>query len=130
MDKSLYSIVIIDDSHFSREQIAKTLKENDFNVTGLFERPSDCISSLSEKQFNLAIIDVVMPKISGFDLAKRLKDYNSNIDIIMISSLSQERIILEAIASGAMDFIQKPIQEQILLDSVGKGFQIFSEKEL
>lgn len=68
-----------------------------------------------------------MPKISGFELAQQLQEKFKKIKVIMISSLSQERIILESIASGAHDFIQKPIQESVLIDSVKKVEKTFRE---
>ena len=71
---------------------------------------------------NLYIIDIVMPEISGIELAKHISDQarRRNINIIMISSLKMEHIIVESISNGAIDFLQKPFEKEDLVRSVKK----------
>lgn len=122
-----FNIIVVDDSQFSREQITTILTQYGFEVTGQFSNANEALRFVSENPVHLAIIDVVMPKISGFELAQQIQNKFKKIKIIMVSSLSQERIILESIASGAHDFIQKPILETILIDSVKKVIKTYEE---
>src|SRR5688572_29913620 len=100
-EKTHAKILVIDDSEYSRKVIIQTLEAAGFNVVGEASTAQEATELLSYRGANLLIIDVVMPEISGIDLAKYLKDNFHNIYIIMISSLALEHIVLEAISPGA-----------------------------
>jgi two-component system chemotaxis response regulator CheY len=120
-DKKDYNIVVVDDSDFARKQIISMIQAAGYNVMGDLSNAKDTITFLSENKVHLAIIDVVMPESSGIELAQVISDNFEDMGIIMMSSLGQERIILECIASGAQDFIQKPIPPHVLVDSIEKA---------
>ena len=71
-------------------------------------------------EYHLCILDVVMPKISGIEIAKEISDGNSNTCILMISSLDSENVLIESIANGAKDFLLKPFAEPQLITTVDK----------
>ncbi len=119
-EEEVFNIIVVDDSQFSREQISGILTQYGFTVTGQFSAAGDALQFIAENPVQLAIIDVVMPKVSGFELAQKIQEKFKKVKIVMVSSLSQERVVLESIASGAHDFIQKPIDELVLVDSVKK----------
>ena len=64
-----------------------------------------------------------MPEISGIELAQALNELKNKVTIIMMSSLKQEDIIIESIAVGAVDFLQKPFEKETLIKSVKKAEQ-------
>jgi two-component system chemotaxis response regulator CheY len=113
-------IVIVDDSDFSRSIINKMLKEAGFQVVGEANSAESALAIIKEKQPDVVITDIVMPEISGIELTEKINQNFSNVWIIVVSSLSQEHIVLEAIGAGASDFIAKPIQKQQLVDSLEK----------
>jgi two-component system chemotaxis response regulator CheY len=113
-------IVIVDDSDFSRSIIRKMLDEENMNVVGEANGAEAALAIIKETNPNIVITDIVMPDISGIELTEKISQNFEEISIIVISSLSQEHIVLEAIAAGASDFIAKPIQKQQLIDSIEK----------
>ena len=64
--------------------------------------------------------DIVMPEVSGIELAELINQNYKDIYVIVVSSLSQEHVVLEAIGAGAADFIAKPISQQQLVESLEK----------
>ena len=124
------SIMIVDDSEFSKRTMAKILKDNGFNVKAEAGSAEEAISILKNNHCDLFIIDIVMPETSGLELAKIIKDSTSDPKIIMISSLTEETIIMDAINSGAQDFIQKPFAPQTLITSITKLLSHTHEKLL
>lgn len=114
-------IVVVDDSDFARTTIKKMLTDSGFQVVGEAPGAETALAVIKEKQPHVVITDIVMPKISGIELAEKISKDHEEIYIIVISSLSQEHIILEAIGAGASDFIAKPIQPQQLIDSLEKA---------
>ena len=113
-------VLVVDDSDFSRNNIATMLEGTRYNVIGEAANASEAINILKDRKAHIAIVDVVMPEVSGIELADQLTDMFNSINIVMISSLAQENIIMDAISAGASDFLQKPFDKEILLSSLGK----------
>lgn len=124
------NIVVVDDSDFSRNLIIKMLKDEKFNVVGEAGHANEALKVIKEKKPNVVITDIVMPDISGIELTETINREFENTFVIVISSLSQEHVILEAIGAGAADFISKPIPLQQLVDSLEKiQLQMKSEEQ-
>lgn len=120
-------VVIVDDSDFSRSVIRKMLNEEGITIVGEADRADAALVVIKEKRPNIVITDIVMPEVSGIELTEKITQSFDEIAVIVISSLSQEHIVLEAIGAGASDFIAKPIQKQQLLDSLDKIMQQLKE---
>jgi len=118
-------IIIVDDSDFSRSMISKMLTEDGFQVIGEAASAEVALPLIKEKRPHIVIADIVMPNVSGLELAEKIGQSFPEVSVIIVSSLSQEHIVLDAISAGASDFIAKPISKQQLIDSVEK---ILSEK--
>lgn len=113
-------VVIVDDSDFSRSIIRKMLTEEGIQVIGEANSAESALVTIKEKKPNIVITDIVMPEISGIELTEKINQNFDEISVIVVSSLSQEHVVLEAIGAGASDFIAKPVQKQQLLDSLEK----------
>lgn len=113
-------VIIVDDSDFSRSIIRKILIEEGYQVVAEANSAENAMLLLKDYTPNIIITDIVMPEISGIELTLTLSKKFPEISVIVVSSLSQEHIVLEAISAGASDFIAKPIDKQQLIDSVEK----------
>jgi two-component system chemotaxis response regulator CheY len=119
-ENGVLSIVVVDDSDFSRNMIITMLKEAEYNVVGEANSAETALQVIAAKKPNVVITDIVMPDISGIELTEKVTKSFEGTAVIVISSLSQEHIVLDAIGAGASDFIPKPIQKQQLIDSLEK----------
>ena len=123
-----FKIIVVDDSNISRRSIVETLKNNGFNVAGEAKSAEEAMPLLLSG--NLFLIDVVMPEVSGFELAKHMIEQSrSPINIIMMSSLNMEGMVIEAISNGAMDYLAKPFTESELIQAVDKVLIEFEKEE-
>ena len=113
-------VVVVDDSDFSRNIITRILKDAGIDVVGEANHAETALTIIKEKKPNVVITDIVMPDVSGIELTSQINRTFNDIYIIVISSLSQEHIIIEAIGAGASDFIVKPVNKQQLIDSLEK----------
>ncbi|MFT6068898.1 MAG: DNA-binding NarL/FixJ family response regulator [Bacteriovoracaceae bacterium] len=119
--KSIVKIAVVDDAEFTRKTVVDILEKSEFDVVGQAGNAEEAIALISSTKANLFIIDVVMPNISGMELAKKLNEVsNRPISIIMMSSLDLENIIIESISNGAIDFLAKPFDAETLKRSVLK----------
>lgn len=118
--RSDLKVVIVDDSDFSRSIIRKMLTEEGIEIVGEANSAEAALPLIKSKNPNVVITDIVMPEISGIELTDKINQTFDDVAVIVVSSLSQEHIVLEAIGAGASDFIVKPIQKQQLIDSLEK----------
>ena len=123
-------VVVVDDSDFSRSIIIKMLKDAEFNVVGEAASATAALQVIKDKNPHVVITDIVMPEISGIELTEKINQDYEEIYVIVISSLSQEHVVLEAIGAGAADFIAKPINQQQLIDSLEKIMSQFKKDSL
>ena len=65
-------------------------------------------------------MDFTMPDMDGIQALKKIKEIDPNANIIMCSAMGQQALVIEAIQSGAKDFIVKPFQAERVLEAVKK----------
>ena len=118
-NKSL-KVFIVDDSDFARSLMSKMVVQAGHLVVGEASGAEAALLSIKDADPNVVITDIVMPEISGIELTEKITQSYNGIYVIVVSSLSQEHIVLEAIGAGASDFIPKPIEKQQLIDSLDK----------
>ena len=123
-------IVVVDDSDFSRSLIIKMLKDVSFNVVGEAASAASALQVIKDKKPHVVITDIVMPEISGIELTEKINQDYKDIYVIVISSLSQEHVVLEAISAGASDFIAKPINQHQLIDSLEKIKSLIKKEDI
>jgi two-component system chemotaxis response regulator CheY len=123
-----YRILLVDDSDFSRSQLRQLLTQNGFTVVAEAATGGEALKLIKEKKPHLVLIDVVMPEISGIELTERIMNNQMGTAVIIISSLTQDQVVLDAISSGAVDFIAKPVQPRQLIESVTKYLSTLSKE--
>lgn len=126
--QSSYRILVVDDSDFSRNSITQMLDNPRYNIIGEAANAKEAMNILKDRKANIAIIDVVMPEISGIELTEKITDNFKDTYVIMISSLAQENIIIDSISAGASDFVQKPFTKETLINAIEKVISNFTEE--
>jgi two-component system chemotaxis response regulator CheY len=120
MSSNKIRIVVVDDSEFSRQATVEILGEAGFDVVGSFGSAEEVLQFIKVSEADLYLIDVVMPEMSGIELAKEVSGLMSENRIIMMSSLNTENIVIESISNGAIDFLPKPFEKDDLIRAVQK----------
>lgn len=111
-------ILLVDDAAFMRKVIKDTLTKNGY--TDLYEAVdgADAVEKFSEINPDLVIMDITMPNMDGLEALKAMRAKNSSANIVMCSAMGQEAMVIEAIQSGAKDFIVKPFKPDRVLKTV------------
>ena len=113
MGKKNKILLVEDDPNFG--SIMKSYLElNDFVVV-LKPDGRQGLSAFMSEPFNICILDVMMPEMDGFTLAKEIKKMNSDIPFIFLTAKSLKEDILEGFRTGADDYITKPFDSEVLL---------------
>jgi len=113
-------ILVVDDAAFMRMMIKDILSRNNLTVCGEAENGAIAVEKFVELKPDLVILDITMPEMSGVEALKKIKEIDSNANVIMCSALGQQEMVMEAIQLGAKDFIVKPFQESKLVQAVSK----------
>ena len=110
-------IAIVDDDELMRDALNGLLKEAGFPVR-TFASAEEFLDSGEQHRTACLIADIRMPVMSGLDLQARLNADDIRIPIIFITAHGDEHMRLQALRSGAVEFLAKPFDDEVLLDSV------------
>ncbi|MDR6157093.1 MULTISPECIES: response regulator transcription factor [Chryseobacterium] len=107
-------ILIAEDDELILKTIEHKLLKEGHEVI-LTRNGKEAIETLKEKDVDLAITDIMMPFASGIEILSAIKSMGKNIPVIMLSSMGQEEVVLNAFNLGASDFIVKPFSPSELM---------------
>lgn len=110
-------VLIADDEESYRTILDSQLTQAGYTVV-LASDGEEAIKRLKNEKFEVALIDVNMPKVSGLEVMKYVKDQALPTKIIVLTGYADLRIAMEAKESGAVNFINKPFNLSDLLSSV------------
>ena len=113
------AVLIVDDNQQNLELLQACLEDIDC-VTILARDGLEALDIVAEKEIDLILLDIMMPKMSGFEVCKRLKNdpKTTDIPVIMVTALNEYGDIERGIDSGTDDFLSKPINKLELLTRV------------
>lgn len=108
------TVLIVDDAMFMRVAIGNMLREWGFDVVAEAANGRDAVAMYKEHQPDLVTMDLTMPIMNGLEAVKEIIPQFPEAKIIMITAMGQQRVIVDAIESGAKDFITKPFAPEKL----------------
>ena len=103
-----------------RMMIKDILTKNGYNVVGEAENGKVAVDKYTELKPDLVLMDITMPEMDGIESLKAIRAKDPNACVIMCSAMGQQAMVIEAIQSGAKDFIVKPFQAERVLEAVKK----------
>lgn len=112
-------ILVVDDEEVIRQLLVRTLDKDRYHVE-IAKDAEAALKSIKRDSFNLLIMDLRMPKISGMDALKEIKDVNPYIEVIIITGYPTIELAVEAVKIGAFDFICKPFDLEQLKITVSR----------
>lgn len=114
------NILICDDAAFMRMMIKDILTKNGYTVAGEAENGVVAIEKYTELKPDLVLMDITMPEMDGIQALKKIREADAKASVIMCSAMGQQSMVIEAIQSGAKDFIVKPFQPERVIEAVSK----------
>jgi FixJ family two-component response regulator len=110
-------VAIVDDEAPMREALLDLLEEAGLPAC-VFASGEEFLESGRQYECSCLITDLRMPGISGLDLQARLNAERLRIPIIFISAHGDERMRMQALRQGAVEFLAKPFDDEVLLETV------------
>ena len=100
-------ILIVDDEEVVRQSCVRILCDEAY-VTDTAQSGPEALRKIEESYYDLLILDMIMPKMDGLEVLKRVKESHPDIDVVMITGLSQIATAVSCIKLGALDYLPKP----------------------
>ncbi len=116
------SIILIDDEATLRDATRQGLELADFAVRD-FADGEDALAAISRTFAGVVISDIKMPRITGLEVMSRVLAIDPEIPVILITGHGDIPMAVEAIRSGAYDFIEKPFAAETLADAAGRALE-------
>lgn len=110
--KILSKILIADDNHQNCELLDAYLADEGYQIEMVYDG-QQTLDAVARLQPDLVLLDIMMPKVSGYEVCQRLKsnEETRNIPIVMITALAEMGDIEKAVNAGANDFLTKPVNK-------------------
>lgn len=116
-------VLIVDDAAFMRMMLKDILTKNGYTVVGEAENGAVAVARYGELKPDLTIMDITMPEMDGLQAVKEIRQQDAQARIIMCSAMGQQAMVIEAIQSGAKDFVVKPFQADRVIEAVSKALK-------
>ncbi|MDD5131839.1 MAG: response regulator [bacterium] len=113
-------ILIVDDSAFMRMTLKNILSKEGYEIAGEAENAEQAVAKYTETKPDLVTMDIIMPGENGIKAVKEIMKVNASAQILMVSAMGQEALIVEAMQAGAKNFIIKPFQPEKVIEAVRK----------
>ena len=110
----MFHILVADDDKHTRKLIEAVLKAENYTVYTA-ENGEEALEVIDREYIDLIVLDIMMPKMNGYELTKLLRESNSDLPILMVSAKQLPTDRHKAFLVGTDDYITKPIDEEEML---------------
>ncbi len=118
-----YTVMLVDDAAFMRMMLKDILSNNGYQVVGEAENGAVAVEKYADLKPDITIMDITMPEMDGLQAVKEIRSKDPQAKVIMCSAMGQQAMVIEAIQSGAKDFVVKPFQAERVLEAVAKALK-------
>lgn len=112
-------ILIVDDAEFLRLRISKMLSGEGHEIIEA-ENGQVAVNTYKSVHPDMVLMDITMPEMDGLTALKEIRNFDPKAKVVMLTALGQESVVLEAIKSGARDFMVKPFERDRVLSAITK----------
>ncbi len=128
----MFNIMIVEDDANQRKLMSAVLEQYGYNVTQAVDG-IDALEQLDKKHIDLIILDIMMPRMDGFEFTETIRQSGSNTPILMVTAKTSPVDKRKGFIIGTDDYMTKPVDEEEMVLRVGallRRAKIASEKKL
>ncbi len=128
----MFHILVVDDDKHTRMLLEAVLKNEGFTVT-VASDGEEALSLMEKQHIDLVVLDIMMPRMDGYEFTKIVRDSGSNLPILMLTAKHQSPDEKKGFLVGTDDYMTKPVDEETLvlrIKALLRRAQIASEKKI
>ena len=115
-------ILIVDDDRFMRSSLVDTIVESGHEAVA-FPSGGDALESLVDESYDVAVVDLKMPRMTGLEFLVRVRERDSRLVVVLITAHGTVETAVQAMKRGAFDYIQKPFGAEELRLLIEKSLE-------
>jgi CheY-like chemotaxis protein len=113
-------VLVVDDEESARKVFKEYLKLQGFQVE-VAEAGEEALAKIYNYHPQIVLLDVMMPRLSGDELVKMIKDWKPEIQVIMVSANASPDLEEECLRNGAFACIRKPVEFDLLSEAIDQA---------
>ncbi len=110
-------VMLVDDEQNFIELMSQRLELRGLKVTAVTSG-EEAVIEIDDQNIDVAVVDLAMPGIDGIETLKRIKEKRPDVEVIMLTGQATVKSGIEAMKHGAMDFLEKPVDLNILMEKI------------
>jgi len=114
------NVLLVDDEEQFLDVLSQRLEARGLKVKAV-TNGEDAVMQVEDQNFDAIIVDLAMPGIDGIETLKRIKEKRPDLEIIMLTGHATVKSGIEAMKLGADDFLEKPVDLNVLLEKIGEA---------
>lgn len=111
-------IMLVDDAAFMRMMVKKALTESGYSDFIEAQDGAEAVQKYESEKPDMVIMDITMPNMDGLQALKKIRENDPSAKVVMCTAMGQESMVVDAIKSGAKDFIVKPFNAERVVSTV------------
>ncbi len=124
MERKLFRVLVVDDELIVRDSIREWLIEEGFDAD-MAGSGQEALSRMVESSFQLMLLDIKMPGMDGVEVLKKAKEIAPEVTVVMMTAYATVETAIEAMKTGALEYLIKPFEIDVLMPMVEKRFSEF-----
>ena len=120
MGKRQANVLLVDDEEQFLDALTQRLETRGLKVKAV-TNGEDAVKQVIDQNFDAIVVDLAMPGIDGIETLKRIKEKRPDLEIIMLTGHATVKSGIEAMKLGADDFLEKPVDFNVLLEKIGEA---------
>ena len=121
-DKLYASVLLVDDEEQFLQVLSERLTNRGLRVSSVTSG-EEAVALVENKNFDAVVVDLAMPGIDGIETTKKIKEKRPDLEIIILTGHATVKAGIEAMKLGAEDFLEKPVDLNILLERIREAKQ-------
>ena len=113
-------ILIVDDSRTSRKMLRSILESNGHEILDEAVNGQDGVQKFQALRPDVITLDITMPIVDGVEALKMIKALDGDAKVVMVTAAGQKNQMIDCIKAGANEFLNKPFDQQEILDVIAK----------
>jgi DNA-binding NtrC family response regulator len=126
--ENLPHLLLIDDEDRFRETLSKRLSETGYTVSTA-ANGSEALDSLATNKFDVAILDIQMPGLSGIETLAEIRARHIGVEVIMLTGHGDVSSAVEGMRLGAYDYLMKPCEYEYLVVKIQEAYKIKKDRD-
>ncbi len=121
----MFRVLVVDDDNALRMTVSSAFQERNYQVDQAADG-EEAVNKVMSTKYDLVLLDVNMPRMSGLEALKQIKAYDNSIIAIILTAYSNVKDAVEAVRQGAYNYLEKPIKSEDLVALVDRALKAHS----